>query len=135
MADIKNLTRQHGDIDLLIGNIKNLSKGNIESNIDIIVKDINMLAGKLKIHLDTEDKFLYPDLLNMNNEVLNTMAKEYMKEMGNISSEFIKYKNSFNTKNKIMSNVEQFKIQTVEIFEILERRINKEERELYPRLK
>lgn len=135
MADIKNLTRQHGDIDLLIGNIKKLSKGDIESSIDIIVKDINMLAGKLKIHLDTEDKFLYPDLLNMNNEVLNTMAKEYMKEMGNISSEFIKYKNSFNTKNKIMSNVEQFKIQTVKIFEILERRINKEERELYPRLK
>jgi hemerythrin-like domain-containing protein len=135
MADIKNLTRQHGDIDLLIGNIKNLSKGNIESSIDIIVKDINMLAGKLKIHLDTEDKFLYPDLLNMNNEVLNTMAKEYMKEMGNISSEFIKYKNNFNTKNKIISNVEQFKIQTVEVFEILERRINKEERELYPRLK
>lgn len=135
MADIKNLTRQHGDIDLLISNIKNLSKGNIESSIDIIVKDINMLAGKLKIHLDTEDKFLYPDLLNMNNEVLNTMAKDYMKEMGNISSEFIKYKNSFNTKNKIMSNTEQFKIQTVEIFETLERRINKEERELYPRLK
>lgn len=135
MADIKNLTRQHGDIDLLIGNIKKLSKGDIESSIDIIVKDINMLAGKLKIHLDTEDKFLYPDLLNMNNEVLNTMAKEYMKEMGNISSEFIKYKNSFNTKNKIMSNIEQFKIQTVEIFETLERRINKEERELYPRLK
>lgn len=135
MADIKNLTRQHGDIDLLIGNIKNLSKGDIESSIDIIVKDINMLAGKLKIHLDTEDKFLYPDLLNMNNEVLNTMAKEYMNEMGNISSEFIKYKNSFNTKNKIMSNIEQFKIQTVEIFETLERRINKEERELYPRLK
>jgi len=135
MADIKNLTRQHGDIDLLIGNIKNLSKGDIEGNIDIIVKDINMLAGKLKIHLDTEDKFLYPDLLNMNNEVLNTMAKEYMNEMGNISSEFIKYKNSFNTKNKIMSNIEQFKIQTVEIFETLERRINKEERELYPRLK
>lgn len=135
MADIKNLTRQHGDIDLLIGNIKNLSKGDIESSIDIIVKDINMLAGKLKIHLDTEDKFLYPDLLNMNDEVLNTMAKEYMNEMGNISSEFIKYKNSFNTKNKIMSNIEQFKIQTVEIFETLERRINKEERELYPRLK
>lgn len=135
MADIKNLTRQHGDIDLLIGNIKKLSKGNIESSVDIIVKDINMLAGKLKIHLDTEDKFLYPDLLNVNNEVLNTMAKEYMKEMGNISSEFIKYKNSFNTKNKIMSNIEQFKIQTVEIFETLERRINKEERELYPRLK
>lgn len=135
MADIKNLTRQHGDIDILIKNIKSLSKGNIESSIDIIVKDINMLAGKLKIHLDTEDKFLYPDLLNGNNEVLNTMAKEYMKEMGNISSEFIKYKNSFNTKNKIMSNIEQFKIKTVEIFETLERRINKEERELYPRLK
>jgi len=135
MADIKNLTRQHGDIDLLIGNIKKLSKGDIESSIDIIVKDINMLAGKLKIHLDTEDKFLYPDLLNMNNEVLNTMAKEYMKEMGNISSEFIKYKNSFNTKNKIMKNMEQFKIDTIKIFEILEKRIDKEERELYPRLK
>jgi len=115
MADIKNLTRQHGDIDLLIGNIKKLSKGDIESSIDIIVKDINMLAGKLKIHLDTEDKFLYPDLLNMNNEVLNTMAKEYMKEMGNISSEFIKYKNSFNTKNKIMKNMEQFKIDTIKV--------------------
>ncbi len=135
MADIKNLTRQHGDIDLLIGNIKKLSKGDIESSIDIIVKDINMLAGKLKIHLDTEDKFLYPDLLNMNNEVLNTMAKEYMKEMGNISSEFIKYKNSFNTKNKIMKNMEQFKIDTIKVFEILEKRIDKEERELYPRLK
>lgn len=136
MTNIESLKRQHTDISENIGVIKNLAKKtNFQEDSNEIAKHISLLAGKLKIHLDTEDKFLYPELLNSKDAKIKKMANDYIKEMGNLCQSFTTFKNQFNTKNKIINNLSDFKIQSVEIITSLEKRISKEDRELYPIIK
>lgn len=51
--------------------------------------------------------------------------------MGNISDEFVDYKNRFNTRTKIISNTREFVNETQRILRILEERIKKEDANLY----
>lgn len=136
MASITNFNRQHKEILDTIEAIEELiNKGTVESNaMDISIK-INFLAGKLKIHLDSEDKYLYPDLLKGESIELRKMSTSYMNEMGNILSIFTEYKLKFNTKSKILESTQAFLEQTETIFNTIENRISREERELYPLIK
>ncbi|KRQ85763.1 hypothetical protein ABG79_02464 [Caloramator mitchellensis] len=136
MTNINNLERQHAEIRELITNIsRSVDYKPLEENIDIIVKYINTLAGKITIHMNTEDNFLYPALLNSNNEQIRIIAKEYKQEMGNISNLFNLYKNKFNTKSKILNNIETFSKETIDILSLLQKRIEKEDKNLYPKIK
>lgn len=133
MGNISNLKRQHLEIQQVVSQIEDLIKqNNLEDKAAKIAQNISILAGKLKIHLDTEDKFLYPDLLKDDRSNLRKMAKEYSEEMGNISKVFMNYKDNFNTKSKIMKNMEGFKSETASVFQVLGKRISKENKELYP---
>lgn len=132
MANIQNLKRQHKDIINIIKIIKNLiSNNNFETNSNDIAKNVNVLAGKLKIHLNNEDKFLYPRLLNHNNSKIKNKANEYIDEIGNLAEVFTNYKNQFNTKNKIMNNLDGFIKKSEDILNSIEKRINKEDSDLY----
>ncbi len=131
MANINNLTRQHIEILEMIYNIKELINKDLEVECSEIAKNINLLSGKLRIHLESEDKFLYPNLLKNENEKIKNIAKCYIDEMGDILSIFNNYKNQFNTRSKIINNKDKFIINTKEVFDKIEKRMEKEDRELY----
>ena len=132
MDNLSNLKRQHIEIVELINIIKDLSKNeeNINEGIEI-AKNINILAGKLTVHLNSEDKYLYPDLLKSSDLKIKKIGEDYIKEMGNICDEFTKFKNKYNTKSKLLKNKEEFKSELEITFKLLEKRIDKEDRELY----
>lgn len=135
MANIKNLERQHSEIKELFTRInEQINSNDVVGNIDNLVKEVNTLAGKLNVHMSTEDKFLYPTLIESNNRELREIAKEYRDEMGNIFVKFSNYKNKFNTKNKISSDVDGFLKESKDVIELLETRIFKEDKHLYPRI-
>ncbi|HAG44781.1 MAG TPA: hypothetical protein DCL31_17475 [Clostridium sp.] len=131
MANINNLTRQHIEILEMIYNIKELINKDLEVESSEIAKNINLLSGKLRIHLESEDKFLYPNLLKNENEKIKNIAKSYIDEMGDILSIFNNYKNQFNTRSKIINNKDKFIINTKEVFDKIEKRMESEDRELY----
>ncbi|KLE14725.1 hemerythrin domain-containing protein [Clostridium sp. C8] len=134
--NIDNLERQHLEINSLFSKIsKNLNSNNITNDIDSLVWDINTLAGKLNIHMKTEDKFLYPELINGANENLKKIALEYSQEMGNIHKVFEEFKSNFNTKNKILNDIDKFLIESNKVLKLLKNRIDKEDRSLYPKMK
>ncbi|MGG7177365.1 hemerythrin domain-containing protein [Clostridium paraputrificum] len=136
MRNIHNLERQHIDIIGLISNIKTgINSSDVDKNLDILVRDINILAGKLNIHMTSEDKFLYPTLIESKDEELKEIAKEYSNEMGSIYTEFNDYKNNFNTKSKVLRDIDKFLKESYEIVKVLEKRISKEDRYLYPKIK
>lgn len=132
MTNLSNLKRQHIEI---IDNVKIITKlihdKNFENNSNDIARNISILAGKLKIHLSSEDKFLYPNLLNHNHTEIRKKANQYVDEMGNLTVIFTDYKNKFNTKSKIMNNIDQFIKESKSIFNAIEKRIHKEDKELY----
>lgn len=132
MIDINNFIRQHKDILSDINEIdKIVSKQDYEEHLSEFVSHINSLAGKLKIHLSYEDKFLYPNLINGEDVELKNVAEEYMHEMGDIANVFTAYKNEFNTRSKINERLDTFKVDTNRILGEIKNRISKEENGLY----
>lgn len=136
MASISNLERQHREIYEEVHTLKGLIKGeDMEKQTLLIAKNLNLLAGKLKMHLQSEDRFLYPQLMGSSSIELKQLAAAYNKDMGMIHEEFEKYKLKFNTKSKIDEDIVDFRKQTQAIFTILEERLHKEDKNLYPLIK
>ena len=80
---------QHKSIGSEIDQIKEIIKRNdFEEHVDEIAHHINTLAGKLKIHLLNEDKYLYPNLKESKDNNVSHLAKEYQDEMGDLALEF-----------------------------------------------
>ena len=134
--NIDNLERQHKEIwtiFLAIEKIINLK--NINNEIDELVRNINVLAGKLNIHIISEDKFLYPKLMESNDLQIKNIAIKYYDEMGHISNTFKNFKNKFNTKNKITNNMQEFEKEAKNMFKTLRERLEKEDNSLYPKIK
>jgi hemerythrin-like domain-containing protein len=136
MASINNLERQHSEIKDSVLKIKQgINSINITEAVDVLVREINTLAGKLNIHMNSEDKFLYPALIESNDMQLKQMAEKYSLEMGSIHTGFNTYKNRFNTKTKILSDKDGFLKGSKEIIKLLEERVSKEDMYLYPKMK
>ncbi|MBV7273701.1 hemerythrin domain-containing protein [Clostridiaceae bacterium UIB06] len=133
--NVINLQRQHNEVmDLANYILKNIKSRTIEQNLNEMVKSINIIAGKLKIHLLNEDKYLYPNLLSSSDLALNAFGKKYSEEMKEVSKTYEDYKFKYNTASKIKQNIEKFTKDTEVIFRVLSNRINREEKELYPLL-
>ena len=135
MANIENFKRQHVDIRKNVSAILDIIDGqDMDSNINELTTHINILSGRLLIHLSTEDKFLYPDLLNSTSIEIKKLAEKYIQEMSGLANKFNDFKNRFNTKSKINSDKNTFIIELKAIFKLLEERLNREDRDLYPLL-
>lgn len=136
MLNINNLERQHKEIWEVFLKIQEVVESNyVIENLDSLVMNINVLAGKLNIHMQSEDKYLYPELMKNGDEELRTIAKQYSQEMGSIHMEFNTFKNKFNTRNKILNNINEFLIESKKVLTLLHNRISKEDKHLYPKVK
>jgi hypothetical protein len=132
MLNLSTLKRQHEEIREIIADIRQaVGRRSLDKEASLIASKISMLAGKLKIHLNTEDRYMYPRLLQSENLQVRKIAKEYIDEMGHISGVFMDYKDRFNTKTKIIGNTQEFFNETNKIFKVLEERIAKEDSSLY----
>ncbi len=132
MLNIATLKRQHEQIGELLTELKqDIARGSLEQEASNIALKINILAGKLKVHLDTEDRYMYPQLLQSRETELKKLAQAYMDEMGYISKAFTNYKGRFNTKSKILGNPQVFLKESQEMLEVIGQRIEKEDVALY----
>ncbi|HEX2926018.1 MAG TPA: hemerythrin domain-containing protein [Ruminiclostridium sp.] len=132
MLYLDTLKRQHEEIAEILSDIKaDLENKDISKEAFQIASKISNLAGRLKIHLNTEDQYMYPQLLKSSNLEIKKTAQAYMDEMGTISDEFTAFKDSFNTRSKISSDVDLFIKECKRIFGLLEERISKENSTLY----
>ncbi|QUF84965.1 hemerythrin domain-containing protein [Clostridium butyricum] len=128
---IDNLLRQHREIYKDLDKIKKLvSNSDFKNYYTEFSRDLSLLSGKLQIHLNTEDKFLYPALLNK--EDLKEKTQKYIIEIKNLLNDFTEYKNKFNTKSKLMNYDETFiKKETIYMIKQIESRMIKEEGDIY----
>ena len=130
--NLKNYLEQHESIKEEMNAIKKLTaSSNIADHARDIALHISTLAGRIKIHLSMEDKYLYPGLKERGSEQIKNMATAYQKEMGGLADVFVIYKDQYNTAPKIQQNLKNLKSDTDKVFSEIEKRINKEESELY----
>ena len=108
MSNLTNLKRQHKEVLSLIEDIETLSLKGLELFAKDIAYNINALSGKLKMHLLSEDKYLYPDLMNSHNKVVKETAQNFSDEMGDLANSFQSFVYLFNIPSKILQDENLF---------------------------
>ncbi len=134
MDRLSSLTKQHRDIKEIVEKIKILSlKGKIidEDRAKEIRKSLSQLAGKLKIHMQREDDFLYPDLLKSEKQDVKRITQKFINEMGNLSVVFEKFNKKYLRYTIITENTDNFIKELKIVLEKLEERVESEENKLY----
>ena len=134
--DIKNILRQHDEIFGLIKQVRAYqNQEQVKEHAFEISKALAQLAGILKVHLSSEDKFVYPVLVKHQDAVIRTTAEAFAQEMGELFKVFDAYKTKYMGASKITENAAAFIDETKTVFLALETRINKENMSLYPLVK
>ncbi|NLP44107.1 MAG: hemerythrin domain-containing protein [Peptococcaceae bacterium] len=135
MSRIANLQRQHQEIISIlekIGNFKNLT--DVSQNSSTLSLNIGFLSGKIMSHLQSEDKFLYPSLVNHQDHSIRATSTRFNKEMGDLAEQFVSFKTKYMVAKNIKDSPEEFLQESSKIFKAIRKRINAEEKELYPLL-
>lgn len=126
------IKRQHEDILALMEDIAGtLSPAYLQDNAFHVSLKLGKLAGKLMIHLNTEDQHLYPQLVTAKSAAI---TKQFIAEMEEITKAFNEYKARYNSAGAIKENINRFISETEKLFDKLRRRIEKEESQLLPLL-
>jgi len=132
MRNFDVMRRQHLSIsEDLSYLITQTEKGEKELDAAETALRISRLAGKLKIHMLEEDKFLYPELLNYPDYEVKMKANQYISEMGSLAEEYARFKTKYNTPGKILADPDTFISEAKTILRALKNRISKEDNELY----
>lgn len=92
---------------------------------------LSQLAGAVRLHLATEDQTLYPALAKCKDPKVAAMATSFQAEMGNIKQAFEDYSKKWATPASIQGNPKDFIKDSKAVFDVLGKRIARENNELY----
>jgi iron-sulfur cluster repair protein YtfE (RIC family) len=127
--------RQHREILEVIDELTTkLDAASIEQDAASVRGLLNVLVGKLTVHLAMEDDALYPRMLHHRNPQIRELATSFIAELGGIAEAFRQYIARWSTAQLILANPAAFIQETNQVFEALKRRIAREDNELYPKL-
>ena len=131
--DITRYSNQHEEIlNLATDLAKHLNIDSLKQDANPARKVLSGLAGRLKVHLAMEDKSLYPQFMKSGDENTQRTAEEFQSEMGGLAQAFNSYVSAWPSSLAIQENSGPFIEQTKQIYEVLSKRIEREESTLYP---
>lgn len=129
--NIAELKEQHNDIMLLIDSIKVLiNRDEFMTQFEVLF--INKLNASVKEHLESEDKHLYPALMQKPDRKVRDIAKRFVSHMSGVTKSFNEYVDKFNVGGAIIGQEHIFIIETQFILSLLSNRIQLEEEYLFP---
>lgn len=95
---------------------------------------LSEMAGTLKPHFASEDRLVYPTLMNDADQSIATVAKHFWQEMGPITEVVNAFLDSWRRASAIENAPSDFAAQAATVFQALKERISAEETSLYPLL-
>lgn len=132
MNNLEMLERQHREVESIIKAINTMISADPEAKANDIAFQINTLSGKLKMHLMSEDKYLYPALMHSDNQEVRDTAQNFNQEMGSLAVLLNSFVQQYNTPFKILQSKNSFLSDSKKIFSQIEERIHREDGKLYP---
>lgn len=132
----KVVQKQHEDIRKIIKELRediyDLESIAKSSSLWIALK-IGTLNGIMQMHLKYEDDYLYPLFLkNRQNQKLQEIAEQFVRDMGNLAQQFKEYQEKYLRNPEIIKkDTKLFIDETERILEAISRRIDREENELF----
>ncbi len=131
--NIDNNRRQHKELRLLIAAIGDLLETQQwEVRASELSSKVDTLAGRIKIHLVAEERFVYPRLAESDQEDIRGMASSFQAEMGVLGGEIAAYREQYDTAGKILEDPQRFARETLRMIGVLSHRLDQEDDLLYP---
>ncbi len=137
MVVTPNMQRQHLEIflmcDELVGLLNDLKKkNNSDEYTKKVIKRLNIMLGKLLVHLSMEDKVLYPKALAaVDYPQLVSKATELVHEAGHLKDTVLSYRQTILLPGSVQ-NINTFVQDTLQLIKVIRNRNYREEQELYP---
>ncbi len=129
------LWEQHKEILAIGGRISDCIEAtmNVETAMTIL-ELIKELSKLLEEHLMIEDDVLYPAFKKCSDDNIRDIAHQFSIEFGSIKSTFTTYCTKWTSPEKIIQARKIFISESKALLGVLQRRIAKEEKELFPLL-
>jgi hemerythrin-like domain-containing protein len=124
--------QHHTEVRQLAGRIATLlTSPSITNNLEEVSTTVRDLCSKFYVHLAVEDQALYPRMINHGNPQLKQVAEQFQKEMGGLKDRLNLYRKRWPGLTAIINDNQGFIAETRDILTALERRIAREDTELY----
>jgi DUF438 domain-containing protein len=136
VSAIENLKGSHADMLDMISDLRAMmtrEQLSIRPNAMTTHKLICDLSDKMKDHMMEQDRSIYPDLLTHQDPKLKSMAWGFLNGQKPMRKQFDQYHAKW-LKNCDFNFSDEFITETLEIFDMIEDRINREESILIPTL-
>ncbi len=133
----QDLSKQHEIIRKAIVELQEdiYDEDEVRKNKLLISLRIGNLSGILLIHLQHEDMFLYPKLIEHPDDTISGLARKFHQEMGDLSAQFEDYQQRYlKNPEELVKNTGTFITETEQMLYKISKRVEREEFELYPLL-
>ena len=130
--NIDRYKSDHVTIIRMVTDLKKLIAANVEAHAADIAQRIVSFSSTIKLHLAVEDQVLYPALRRNESAQIAHLAQRYQHEMGPIATDFSSFARRWNTERRIRESPEGMRQEALTILDRIHRRIQQENRELYP---
>lgn len=117
--------------DKILTALEAVEAGVLNRSAGSVSQALGRLAGMVKIHLAMEDKALYPQLIESTDLKVSAMAKSFQSEMQGIVETFDACVDKWRNSEAIERSWDRFAAEFRQIKQVLGRRIERENKELY----
>lgn len=133
MNAITSLEAQHHALAAMMLRLINLVEGfqGPDQALPVTVH-LAKLAHLLRLHLTTEDEWLYPAMIASGEPLAASLALAYRNEVGGVAEDVEAFLARWNSSTVIGLRFEHFRQELFCLFHKLEDRIGREDDELYP---
>lgn len=131
---IDKLKHQHVDILRRIAALRQLTHAGVAGNAQAIAEGIVGMSAVIKLHLAVEDQALYPALQRGADAGLAHLGRQYQDEMGPLAQVYDAFARRWNTAQRLRDDAEGFRADANDVLRRLHERMQRENREFYPRI-
>jgi hemerythrin-like domain-containing protein len=120
--------RQHGEILRHLDALDKLAAAAPEQEVCL---ELSRLGGVVKLHLNLEDKNLYPRMLEHGDPAVRATAEDFQRTMSDLAPIYVAFHEKWIRAGAVDSNRSQFAAEFRTVRDALRQRIDKENRGLY----
>lgn len=131
-AMMRLFTEQHAEILQILRELQSKAASDVQAHYKDIARLLIKLRFKVKLHLASEDKILFPVIRNEGNCPESALLAGYEAEMQGLAGVFLEFIHRWEYAEQILERSGEFLKETTGAIDALTRRIAREEQELYP---
>lgn len=132
--NIDKFKQQHVDILEGIATLRRLALAGVARNAAEIAQGIVAMSATIKLHLAVEDRALYPAVARSADAELARKGREFQEEMDAIAASYEGFAKRWNNARNLELDERGFRDDANTVLRRVHERMQRENRDLYPRI-